>query len=191
MSSTSSQDIKSSQTHQSAQSINEQSTDASSVKGADSGCNSPTVLTGEFRMSFRERIQRMRDGKGGTPAPLHPAAAKNATPDSSIAPLTPPINLASPKCPGAPRKRKVFDLRKLSQGDSAAGKDTPTNKENEEAKQPLTVLDTSLHRSFDTPDRQIVVQQSLGPNDFAHINARLQSFLKTGAKPEHKTHDSD
>ncbi|KAI1158499.1 hypothetical protein F5B18DRAFT_640685 [Nemania serpens] len=108
MPSTSSQDIKSSQTRQSARTLDEQNAD---IKGADSDCNSPTILTGEFRMSFRARIQRMRDGKDNTPAPLNLVAHKHASSDSIKAPVTPPIHSPSPECPGAPRKRKIHDFR--------------------------------------------------------------------------------
>lgn len=102
-------------------------------------------------MSFRERIQRMRDGKGSIPAPLQSVAPKDATSDSSKALLTPPFDSPSPECPGAPRKKKLNDFHRLGQGVIDTDEDILLDKKaNGEAKQPPAVIDASLHCSYNT-----------------------------------------
>ena len=77
-----------------------------------------TIYTGEYRQSFRERIQRLREQKGmpklqrrDTPIPRK----RTSSSSSGNPPRTPPpMPVLISECPGAPRKGKVSELRRTS-----------------------------------------------------------------------------
>ncbi|KAI1295805.1 hypothetical protein F5Y03DRAFT_399145 [Xylaria venustula] len=74
-----------------------------------------SVYTGETRLNFRERMQRMRGGQEGlprlqrrdTPAPIE----RDISPSPTSEPRTPLIPPSPLECPGAPRKGKASELR--------------------------------------------------------------------------------
>ncbi|KAI1111231.1 hypothetical protein F5Y14DRAFT_454246 [Nemania sp. NC0429] len=172
MPSTSPQDNKSPQPHQSTQNGGERNANASS----DSECESPTVLTGEFRMSFRERMRRLRNnGKSGSYAPLQLGIPKAVT-HLTEAPQTPPIRSPSSECPDAPRKKKIDKFRQLGQTYETEEDMMLDQKANKKAKQPPTALDTIPRSGYADPNRRALSEKS--PNDFADINTKFHSYAK-------------
>ncbi|KAI0541642.1 hypothetical protein GGR58DRAFT_528734 [Xylaria digitata] len=75
--------------------------------------NSRGVYTGEYRASFRERIQRLRALKPAPrPVPLDNFVTSNRTPPSTTRePRTPTKPTPSLECPGAPRKDREANER--------------------------------------------------------------------------------
>ncbi|KAI1433203.1 hypothetical protein GGR50DRAFT_517285 [Xylaria sp. CBS 124048] len=145
------------------------------------------VLTGEFRVPLRERMQNLRLSQEET-ASVKPLQLSTPPIPSAKSTQTPPPELACmsvPECPGAPRANKVHDFfRKL--GDEDDEDDILLDsKVNNTAKRGSAMFLEPAPRSTCravTPDGPSPLRQSWGPGDLTEINAKLQALLEVDAE---------
>ncbi|KAI0112250.1 hypothetical protein GGR51DRAFT_569033 [Nemania sp. FL0031] len=152
--------------------------------------SSPTTFTGDSRLPFRERMQRMRGGKKGAPAPLRSETStpsKRTSSGPTKTPRTPrsPRSTLIPEVPSAPRKGAAYGIRRLSEYDeNHTDEDILLDKKANEkaARQSPMLFDMNRHRGYDTPDRPSPspspspLRQSWGPDELAELSAKLRDF---------------
>ncbi|KAI0911692.1 hypothetical protein F4823DRAFT_560631 [Ustulina deusta] len=135
------------------------------------------IYTGESRVPFRERIQRMRRQKGvpklvrrDTPIPRKRIARS----PTSTAPRTPPMPTSLPVCPGAPRKGKVSELRRSSPTQADADEDVLLDREaTARARGELIFPDIG---GCVAAGRRSPLRNSWGPDQPSAVVAQLHQF---------------
>jgi hypothetical protein len=143
-----------------------------------------TIYTGESRVPLRERVSRMRDGKIPVLLRLGTPMLSKQTWRSLAEPRTPPPALPPvPVCPGAPRKGKVYELRRDDE-DEDENDVLLDRKAYQSAKRPGSTLLGVSRRSYAvTPGRRSPLRKSWGPDQLAKIDAKLQTFRHGSPAP--------
>ncbi|KAI1825401.1 hypothetical protein F4861DRAFT_198790 [Xylaria intraflava] len=143
------------------------------------------ILTGEFRVAIRQRIQELQRSKED-PTPLRPSTPLPNKRIGTMTPQTPPQVPATPECPGAPRKNKVCHADLLySRCDEDDNDILLDRKVNDGASRLATFLEPGHGASPSiTPVGGSPLRQSWNSDDLTEINAKLQALLF-----EDDTHD--
>ncbi|KAI0972846.1 hypothetical protein F4678DRAFT_478119 [Xylaria arbuscula] len=134
------------------------------------------IYTGETRLNFRERMQRMRGGRDGglprlqrrdTPAPIER--------EISSPPRTPLIPPSPLECPGAPRKGKVSELRQRGPShEQYDDEDILLDRKANEKRQDELYRDIL---GYITPGRRSPLRNSWGPDQPSdRVNEQLREL---------------